>query len=820
MTVFSLEIMAEKIGSTLLQSNSLAGIEYVLTDSRTLTFAPSTCFFAIVSSRNNGHKYVQELYEKGVRNFVISEKVDLRSLPDASIMMVENTIDALQQFASEKRKQFKGKVIAITGSNGKTIVKEWLYQVLRKPYFVSRSPKSYNSQIGVAISLWNMDALADIVLVEAGISELGEMEKLEKMILPDAVLITNLGPAHQQNFSTLYQKGAEKIKLAKRARQVFYCRDYKEIHKELKNTISSNKLFSWSFNDNQTTNATVDKFQNYSAICLFEENESLLFTIPFTDDASIENAIHVCFFARSLNVPLESLIESLAKLEPVEMRLHMKNGINGCKIINDTYNSDVLSLSIALDFLVQQSTSQRLKRTLILSDIQQSGKSKKELYAEVERLILSKEITRFIGIGKDISVYLQTIQVDAQFYPDTKAFVECDQQNNFNNEVVLLKGAREFQFEQLSKKLEIRMNKTILEINLNALLHNFHYYKSLLHPSTKIMGMVKAFAYGSGSLEVARLLQYHGCNYLAVAVVDEAVELRNGGIDLPILVLAPERESFQKLIECNLEPEIYSFSILNDFIFELKRQNIENYPIHLKFDTGMHRFGFMPIEVEALLKILLQNREVKVQSAFTHLAASDDPSMDDFTNNQLSTFREIVETLKQTIRYPFLLHALNSAGIERFPTQQMDMVRLGIGIYGINPSNPLALRHVVTFKTNIAQIRKVPANQSVGYSRKGWTKRESRIATIPVGYADGLDRRLSNGVGEVWVNGKSVPVIGNICMDLTMVDVTGVEVAEGDEVVLMGDEISVEQWAEKLKTIPYEVLTNISQRVKRVYLTE
>lgn len=820
MTTFSLEIMAEKSGVSMLQNSSKIDIEYLLTDSRTLTFAPTTCFFAIISARNNGHKYLAYLYAKGVRNFVVSDSIELSQFPEASFLKVENTIEALQLFASEKRKLFKGEVIAITGSNGKTIIKEWLYQVLRKHLFVSRSPKSYNSQIGVALSLWNIDPHADVVLVEAGISESGEMEKLQRMIAPDVVLMTNLGPAHQQNFSTLQHKANEKMKLAKEAKQVFYCRDYPELSPALQKSNFQGKSFTWSGKDDGLCNATIDKFNDYSAICLLEEADSLLFTIPFTDDASIENAIHTCCVARWLELPIESIMKSLANLEPVEMRLQLKNGINGCKIINDTYNSDILSLSIALDFLVQQSCSQKLKRTLILSDIQQSGKSKEELYAEVEKLIVSKSIHTLVGIGEDVSENLQNIPVESYFYSTTKKFIQDQKKFNFSNEVILLKGAREFQFEELSKLFEVRINKTRLEINLNALLHNFHYYKGLLKSTTKIMGMVKAFAYGSGSLEVARLLQYHGCNYLAVAMADEGVELRNGGIDLPILVLGTEREAFQKIIEHRLEPEIYSFSILNDLIIELSKQKIEQYLIHLKFDTGMHRFGFMDTDVEVLIQLLKQTKEVKVQSVFTHLAASDDKSMDEFTENQLLNFQKITNKLKSGIQNPFLTHALNSAGIDRFPKFEMDMVRLGIGLYGVSDTHFNSLRHVVMFKTNIAQIKKVGANQSVGYGRKGWTKKESLIATIPVGYADGFNRKLSNGLGEVLLNGKKVPVIGNVCMDLTMLDITGVDAAEGDEVILMGNEINVEEWARKLETIPYEVLTNISQRVKRVYLTE
>lgn len=820
MNAFNLQQIADKLGVQLIQSNSKSSIEYLLTDSRTLTFAPATCFFALVSDRNNGHKYIYDLYEKGVRNFVVSEEIELQKIPDASVLNVENTIDALHQFALEKRKTFKGLVVAITGSNGKTIVKEWLYQVLQKQFYITRSPKSFNSQIGVSLSLWNMDPNADLMIVEAGISLPGEMEKLERIIQPDIVLFTNLGPAHQENFSSVQQKAAEKSKLAKNAKQVYYCRDYEVLKREIEAIVPDANQHAWSAKDLGKITATTDKFHDYSAICLVEEADTLLYTIPFTDDASIENSLHVCLLSRSLGMPADVVAVNLAKLEPVEMRLNMKNGINGCKIINDTYNSDIHSLGIAIDFLVQQSSNQSLNKTLILSDIQQSGIANEELYAEVSRLINSKHIDRLIGIGPSVSHFLDKVSAKTDFYATTQSFIENFQSLNFSDEVVLLKGAREFQFEQISTLLEVKMNKTTLEINLNAVLHNFHFYKSLLKPSTKVMGMVKAFAYGSGSLEIARMLQYHGCDYLAVAVADEGVELRKAGIKIPIIVLATERDAFHTLIAYNLEPEIYSFSILADFIFALRKRNIKEYPIHLKVDTGMHRFGFMPNEIDRLQEALLTNKEIKVQSVFSHLAASDDSKMDEFTNSQVALFNEITTQIESFLGYSFLKHILNSSGVERFTHHQLGMVRLGIGLYGVSTLNKSSLRHVATFKTNIAQIREVAENQSIGYSRVGWTKRESKIATIPVGYADGLDRRLSNGVGAFLVNGKKVPVIGNVCMDLTMIDITDVDAIEGDEVILMGDALQVEEWAAKMQTIPYEVLTNISQRVKRIYVTE
>lgn len=820
MRSFTLKGLLSHVKGQLLQEGANKQIEYILTDSRTLTFAPSTCFFCIVTNRNNGHRYIAELYKKGVRNFVVSQDVLLADYPEAAFLSVKNSIDALQEFAAYKRTFFKGKLIAITGSNGKTVVKEWLHQILQQSLWVTRSPKSFNSQIGVALSLWNMDELADVALIEAGISEPGEMDKLVEIIKPDWVLITNLGVAHQQNFQSLTQKAAEKIKLARTAHNIFYCKDYLPLKTEIERSFKSEKLFSWSAKGDALHSVLVETQEYASVITIAEKGIKNEFAIPFTDHASVENAVNVWFVARALGLDEAVLKNRMAHLEPIEMRLEMKDGLNGCKIINDSYNNDIHSLSIALDFLAQQSNMQNMGRTLVLSDIQQASQNKDELYKEVQQLVENKKVTRFVGVGEESSIYLKNLNINAEFYANTEAFLSVLHNVEFSNEVILLKGARSFQFERISHALEVRMHKTIMEINLTALLHNFHYYKSLLKPDTRIMAMVKAFAYGSGSYEVARLLQYHGCDYFAVAVADEGVELRNVGISLPILVLAPERESFEKMIAHKLEPEIYGMNELRDFMSCVQRLGIQHYPVHIKLDTGMHRLGFMPHQIAQLAEVLAHQNQVKVQSVFTHLAGADEEALDDFTLQQLYLFEQYAELLEVALQYKTLKHVLNSAGIERFTAYENNMVRLGIGLYGVGVLYPEKTRQVATLKTGITQIRDVKANESVGYNRKGRVVKDSRIATIPIGYADGLDRRLSNGVGEVMVNGKLAPIIGNICMDLTMIDVTNVDAKEGDEVVLFGDDILITTVAKKMGTIPYEVLTNISRRVKRVYVSE
>jgi Alr-MurF fusion protein len=803
-------------------------INDILIDSRRMFKAENTLFFALKSKRNDGHKYIGELYHKGLRNFVISDTSHGYSgFPDANFILVNNTLTALQLLATSQRSKFNIPVIGITGSNGKTIIKEWLYQLISPDKKIVRSPKSYNSQIGVPLSVWQMDRDFELAIFEAGISEPEEMTNLQKIINPTIGIFTNIGDAHSESFINRKQKVGEKLKLFTKVNTLIYCSDHKEIQEVIiRSQILENiQAFTWSreqIADLRITKTQQTARQQTEITGLFEDNE-IKISIGFVDDASIENAIHCWALMLHLGYRDNVIAERMTRLTPVAMRLELIEGINNCTVINDSYNSDFNSLSIALDFLSQQ--TQQKEKTVVLSDILQSGKSDVYLYGKIAELLHTKKIKRLIGIGPAISKQAGQFHLEKNFYPSTDAFLKTFSFTNFQNEGVLLKGARIFEFELIGQALQQKAHETVLEINLNALISNLNYYRHKIDPSTRIMVMVKAGSYGMGSFEIANALQFHKVDYLAVAYADEGIELRKAGIKTPVMVMNPDEESLDGIISYYLEPEIYNFRVL-DMLEKAIRRNIipRNKPvkIHLKIDTGMHRLGFEEKDIDAVIKRIEANPRMYLQSIFSHLASSDHPDHRDFTLKQISCFNSIADRIIQQTGRPVLRHILNTAGITAFPDAQMDMVRLGIGLYGIAPfeNEQAELECVGKLKSTISQLKHIKAGESIGYGREGITERNMVLATIPVGYADGLSRILSNGRGHVYIDQHLAPVIGNVCMDMTMIDVTSLTVKEGDEVEIFGQNRSIKALAEEMGTIPYEILTGISRRVKRVYFQE
>lgn len=797
-----------------------ASIDWLLTDSRAVSFPEESLFVAIKTPRNNGHKYITDLYEANVRNFMISEKPT--DLKDANFLLVDDTLKAMQTLVAFHRAQFNVPVVGITGSNGKTIVKEWLYQLLQKDAVITRSPRSYNSQIGVPLSVWEMNAQTQLGIFEAGISLPGEMDKLTPVIAPTIGIFTHLGEAHQENFSSLKEKCNEKLKLFENSDPLIYRKDDKLVDIAVSQSGIKAKSFTWGKSQEADVILQEVKKQNGStAIAYTYKGKNAEITIPFTDEASIENSLHCLALLLFLGKDMSVIAERMQQLEAVAMRLEVKEGLRNCIIINDYYNSDLSSLAIALDFHNSQARTKGMKRTLILSDILQSGQKPSDLYKSVSELIQHKTIDKLIAIGTELSANQELFALSEQyFFSNTEAFLQSPLLGELMNEVVLLKGSRQFKFETISEKLEAIMHQTTLEVDLNALIHNVNYFRSHLKPETKIMSMVKAYAYGSGDIEVARTLQHHNCDYLAVAVADEGADLRNEGIHIPIVVMNPEIGAFGKIFEYKLEPEIYSIRLLEAFLKEAEKQGVSNYPVHIKIDTGMNRLGFLPKEVDHLIEKLNDQKQLMVRSVFTHLAGTDESALDAFTEEQIKRYQDCAEKFEKAFSYKIMRHALNSAGVERFSHYQFDMVRLGIGHYGVSAVNHNLLQEVCTLKTTILQIKTVPSTESVGYNRKGKLTRESIIGVIPIGYADGYDRKLGNGVGKVFVNGKLAPVVGNVCMDICMIDLTGIPSKEGDAVVLFGHGYSINELAKSLQTISYEVLTGISRRVKRVYYKE
>lgn len=799
-------------------------ISILLTDSRKLTLPSETLFFALETKNNDAHLFVEELYEKGVRSFVVAKLLpEWGKFSDVNFLKVKDTLLALQKIAAYHRRKFNIPVIGITGSNGKTIVKEWLYQILEQNYSIVRSPRSYNSQIGVPLSVWQLDEEAELGIFEAGISLPGEMGNLEPVIKPTIGVLTKIGEAHQENFTSLQQKVMEKLELFVNCDVFIFDEDSELVSQCVDQMVLSQKTFTWSRKNR-------DAHLYISAVKKKEEstviNYSLLdfdysFTIPFTDEASIENAISCLAVALYLHIAPAGISSRMEMLEPVAMRLDVRKGKENCIIINDTYNSDINSIKIALDFQQQRKVDRHLKKTLILSDILQAGGPTKSLYKKVAGMIEQSGVERIIGIGRDISSHQDLFSIpEKSFYLTTDQFISSGEWRNFNHELILLKGARKYHFEQICFLIEERIHETMLEVDLDAVVHNFNFYKSRLQSDVKLVCMVKANGYGAGAVEIAKTLQYHRCDYLAVAVAEEGIQLRKEGISLPLIVLNPELNGFEELYSSDLEPEVYNFRILEAFIKEAERRGITHYPVHLKIDTGMHRLGFLPEQIPEMIGLLKRQKGLKVRSVFSHLSASESWHFDDFTHQQMDIFRDVADEIEKAFRYPIYKHILNSAGIERFHDTKWDMTRLGIGLYGISASGLTGLRNACTLKTTILQIKHVFSNETIGYGRKEKLDRDARIATIRFGYADGLDRQFGNRKGKVLINGQYAPIVGNVCMDLCMVDVTDIKAEEGDTVILFGEGLSVIELAESIGTIPYEILTSVSPRVKRIYIKE
>ncbi len=798
-------------------------VKDILIDSRRLVSPFHRLFIAIKTNKNDGHKYIHELYEKGVRQFLVEDLPERSSMPEAVFVEVKDSIKSLQKIASFYRSLFSFPVIGITGSNGKTIIKEWLYHLLQPDYNIIRSPKSYNSQIGVPLSVWQMNDRYELGIFEAGISEPGEMKNLARIVQPDIGVFTNIGTAHDKNFINHTQKAGEKLELFKQAKVLIYCNDYTSIQAVIIRSEIHHKvdLFTWSRTQAADLQITkVENIDNKSEINAVYKNQELKICIPFTDDASIENAIHCWAVLLYLNIDNEQISERMKLLHSVAMRLELKKGINNCTIINDSYNSDFNSLSIALDFMDQQ--HQRGGKTVILSDILQSSQNDSTLYREVAELLEKKNIHRFIGIGNHLPSYASEFKMESRFFKSTDEFLKNYPTSDFLNETILLKGARTFEFEKISKVMQKKAHKTVLETDLNALVHNLNYYRSIVRPNTKIMAMVKAFSYGSGAAEIANILEYHHIDYLAVAYADEGVRLRQAGINTPIMVMNPESQSFDSIIKHHLEPEIYNFRIFDSLEKAINKNILPiNKPvkIHIKIETGMNRLGFQYDEIPLLIQKIKENPLIRVESVFSHLAASDSKDYDNFTKEQITIFNEASKKIEASFNYKILKHILNSAGISRFPHAHFDMVRLGISLYGITSDSKIQnqLKKVSTLRTTITQIKKIKKGESVGYNRNYFPTKDIRIGTIPIGYADGIDRRLGNGHFEVLINGKRHPIVGNVCMDMCMIELMDDEIKEGDSVIIFGKELPVEEIAQKLNTISYEVLTGISSRVKRIY---
>ncbi len=811
------------------RSDGDPGIDYLLFDSRQVAAPAVSLFFALPGERHDGHRYLSEAYQAGVRHFVVQQPdADISALHDADVLLVPDSLAALQQLAAHHRRRFPNlPVVGITGSNGKTIIKEWLFQLLHDDYVIVRSPKSYNSQVGVPLSVWQTAEQHTLALFEAGISRRGEMARLEAVIQPSIGLFTNLGPAHDEGFASQNEKLHEKMQLFTHAHTLVFCADHDSIRKAAEAWAAQQpgrRLFCWS-NEGRTADLLVKQVETLPdgstrLILSRGGQETHTFVIPFSDAASVENALHCVAVLHLFGTSAEKIAQRLRRLEPVEMRLQVKDAVGNSTLINDAYNNDLASLSIALQFAARQVKKRRL--TLVLSDILQSGYEREQLYSRVAEILSQYGVTRLAGIGNDVRVleHLPTPGVEKHFFPDTDAFLHALGTFEIDHDLILLKGARPFAFERIAQRLELKAHKTTMEVNLTALIHNLNVYKRMLQPGAGLLAMVKASGYGSGGAELAKLLEFHKVSYLGVAYADEGIELRHAGVQLPILVLNPEPGSLDPMYRFQLEPEVYNLGLLDE-VLHFAEGN-KHLAIHLKLDTGMHRLGFEPQDMPDLCARLRTSRSIQVRSVFSHLAASDSPGHDAFTHQQAAVFSAMYDQIRDALGYAPMRHIVNTGGIARFPEYHFDMVRLGIGLYGVDAGGtPEPLRVVNTLKATVSQIKHLEPGETVGYNRNGPVSRPTRIATISIGYADGLLRLAGNGRYRVGIRGKLAPTIGNVCMDMTMIDVTDIpEAREGDEVVVFGENPPVQDLATCLQTIPYEVFTNISERVKRIYWQE
>ena len=871
---YSIEKVATLVGARR-YGNSEGQIRWLLTDSRSLCFPEETLFFALKTQRNDGHRYISDLYRRGVRHFVVEQVPDhVEALyPDANFLRVPHTLAALQRLAERHRDEFDIPIVGITGSNGKTMVKEWLYQLLLPSQKIVRSPRSYNSQIGVPLSVWLLNEQTEVGIFEAGISQPGEMFALRDIIQPTIGVLTCLGAAHQEHFRSMEEKCMEKLELMHDTEAMVYCSDNDIVSRCIRRMQYKGEKIAWSQCDENVAFFVkrVCSSDNFSSSALLSpsstityiwQNEENTFTIPFIDEASIENSITCAAVALRLGLTPAQLAERMPHLEPVAMRLEVKQGQHGCILINDSYNSDINSLDIALDFMQRRDQGGKAgqSKTLILSDMFQTGTSPESLYSQVSDLCLKRSIDKFIGIGPELTAQADKIQIaNKQFFADVNHFLNSKAFGELYNELILLKGARPFGFDKITEQLEQKVHETILEVNLNAVVDNLNYYRSFLKPETKMVCMIKADAYGAGAVEIAKTLQDHRVDYLAVAVADEGVTLRKAGITANIMIMNPEMTAFKTMFDYDLEPEVYSFRLMDALIKAARKEGITGWPVHIKLDTGMHRLGFDPIhDMDEVIDRLKHQNAIIPRSVFSHFVGSDSDDFDAFSAHQFELFEQGSQKLQSAFSHKILRHMDNSAGIEHFPERQMDMCRLGLGLYGVAPYNKFTvdslqftddllaspcesaevinckpstvncklstvnnkLRCVSTLKTTILQLRHVPAGDTVGYSRKGKIERDSVIAAIPIGYADGLNRHLGNRHGYCLVRGQKAEYVGNICMDVAMIDVTDIPCQEGDQVEIFGEHLPVTVLSDEIDTIPYEVLTAVSNRVKRVYFQD
>jgi len=819
MTPLYPEDIARITGARIIGTTNQA-IRFVSTDTRTADHPAEGLFVALRGPNHDGHRYIPEACQLGFRVFIVETIPDLLAgRQDLLFLLTPDPLKALQDMASWHRRNFAGTLIAITGSNGKTIIKEWLAQVLQQFYPVSKSPKSYNSQLGVPLSVLAIHPDARYAVMEAGISLPGEMLKLQHILNPEIGILSNIGDAHQENFTDIPAKIREKITLFRDCQKILYCRDHELIDQELRASGFSAQLITWSRSGGSDLNIIDEKTgEGKHFIRAVYHGDQVHLTVPFTDPGSIENLIHIWLVTLTLGLDQAACQALIINLEPVRMRLEQKAGMNGCTLINDFYNSDIVSFKTALDLLYQQ-TPQK-KKTIIFSDILQTGIPEDLLYSEISHIIERRSIHRLIGIGPAISRQKARFGQIMEGWPSTAEFVGQLNPDDFRDEAILLKGARTFEFENISRLLEARVHSTTLEIRMDDVRHNLTRFRKELKPGTAIMVMAKAFTYGSGGVEMVRLLDSERVDYLGVAFADEGREIRRAGIRMPVMVMNPDFRQSDILIDNRLEPEVFNWSGLKLFARFAREQGNSAYPVHLKIDTGMHRLGFNPSDTGKIITWLREHPEVFVRSVFSHLAASDDPEADEFTRLQISTFTKTCDALSGGLGYTFLRHILNTAGITRFPGAQFEMVRLGIGLHGYDQNLSGEILPVATLKTVISQIHDLPPGEFVGYGRLTRLDKATRIAVIPIGYADGIDRRLGNGKYSMLFKGNRIPTIGNICMDMTLLDVTGSVAAEGDEVIVFGSNLPVTEMARVLGTIPYEILTSIPQRVKRVYLFE
>ncbi len=828
---YSIEKITTLIGARRIGETD-AQIGWLLTDSRSLCFPEETLFFALKSTRNDGHRYIEDLYRRGVRNFVVEAKGiaeycpngNVTTMADANFLIVPSPLAALQRLAERHRDEFNIPIVGITGSNGKTMVKEWLYQLLLPSQKIVRSPRSYNSQIGVPLSVWLLNEQTEIGIFEAGISQPGEMMALRDIIQPTIGVLTSLGSAHQENFRSMEEKCLEKLELMHDTEAMVYCSDNDIVSRCIRRMQYKGEKIAWSQCDEQVAFFVkrIEIKDQTARITYIWQGEENTYSIPFIDEASIEDTITCAAVALRLGLTPGQLADRMPKLEPVAMRLEVKEGQRGCLLINDSYNSDVNSLDIALDFMQRRESAGSLTKTLILSDIFQTGTTPDKLYAQVSDLAVKRGINKFIGIGPELSAQADRIQIaDKQFFADVNHFLSSDAFAALHHELILLKGARPFGFDQITEQLEQKVHETILEVNLNAVVENLNYYRSFLKPETKMVCMIKADGYGAGAVEIARTLQDHRVDYLAVAVADEGVTLRKAGITANIMIMNPEMTAFKTMFDYDLEPEVYSFRLLDALIKAARKEGITGWPVHIKLDTGMHRLGFDPVDdMDELIDRLKHQNAVIPRSVFSHFVGSDSDDFDSFSAQQFALFEEGSSKLQSAFSHKILRHIDNSAGIEHFPERQLDMCRLGLGLYGIDSRDNRILNTVSTLKTTILQMHHVPAGETVGYSRKGKLDRDSVIAAIPIGYADGLNRHLGNRHGYCLVNGQKAEYVGNICMDVAMIDVTDIPCQEGDQVEIFGEHLPVTVLSDAIDTIPYEVLTGVSNRVKRVYFQD